>query len=59
MASGCGCKEVYRFFYPTLVSAHFCNSIPTVCSFKLFFPFFIPEKCTSQFDCLGSPQLND
>ena len=42
MSSGCGCKEVYRFphiTYPTpLVSALFCCSIPTFCSFlKMFF----------------------
>ena len=39
MSSGCGCKEVYRFPHPTsLVSALFCSSIPTFCSFfKMFF----------------------
>ena len=38
---GCGCKEVYRFPTP-LVSALFCSSIPTFCSFfnnKIFFVF--------------------
>ena len=38
VASGCGCKEVYRFphiTYPySLVSVLFCSSIPTFCSFK-------------------------
>ena len=37
VTSGCGCKEVYRFRHiaiPTpLVSALFCSSIPTFCSF--------------------------
>ena len=34
VASGCGCKEVYRFLIPTpLVSVLFCSSIPTFCSF--------------------------
>ena len=47
VASGCGCKEVYRFPYilliPThLVSVHFC-SIPTFCSFLKCFSFFY--KC--------------
>ena len=35
VASGCGCKEVYRFLIlliPTpLVSVLFCSSIPTFC----------------------------
>ena len=39
VATGCGCKEAYRFphtTYPTpLVSVLFCSSIPTFCS--LFF----------------------
>ena len=39
VASGCGCKELYRFHHiyliPTpLVSALFCSSIPTFCSLK-------------------------
>ena len=38
VATGCGCKEVYRFFLilliPTpLVSVLFYSSIPTFCSF--------------------------
>ena len=38
VSSGCGCKEVYIDFVilliPTpLVSALFCSSIPTFCSF--------------------------
>ena len=43
VASGCGCKEVYRFSYyvliPTpLVSVLFCSSIPTFCSFlKMYY----------------------
>ena len=38
MASGCGCKEVYRFPHTTpLVSILFCSSIPTFCSFKKMF----------------------
>ena len=40
MSSGCGCKEVYRFLIlliPTpLVSALFCSSIPTFCSFYIY-----------------------
>ena len=43
MTSGCGCKKVYRFPHmniPTpLVSALFCSSIPTFCSFKKCFSF--------------------
>ena len=40
VATGCGCKEVYRFPHTTydiptpLVSVLFCSSIPTFCSFK-------------------------
>ena len=42
MSSGCGCKEVYIDFLilliPTpLVFVLFCSSIPTFCSFFLFF----------------------
>ena len=40
MSSGCGCKEVYRFphitypyIYTPRVSALFCSSIPTFCSY--------------------------
>ena len=45
VSSGSGCKEVYRFphnilLIPTpLVSAHFCSSIPTYCSFFKCFSF--------------------
>ena len=46
VASGCGCKEVYRFphiIYPTpLVSVLFCSSIPTFCSFKKMFFVLVP-----------------
>ena len=43
VASGCGCKEVYRFLHTTpLVSVLFCSSIPTFCSFKkMFFVLYI------------------
>ena len=35
VATGCGCKEVYRFPHTTpLVSVLFCSSIPTFCSLK-------------------------
>ena len=42
VATGCGCKEVYRFphtiLIPTpLVSVLFCSSIPTFCSFFYVF----------------------
>ena len=42
VATGCGCKEVYRFPHTTfstpLLSVPFCSSIPTFCSFqKMFF----------------------
>ena len=47
MSSGCCCKEVYNyidfliFLIPTpLVSALFCSSIPTFCSFLKCFSFF-------------------
>ena len=42
VVSGCGCKEVYRFphiIIPILVSALFCSSIPTFCSFLKCFSF--------------------
>ena len=44
VATGCGCKEVYRFPHTTYPysSVLFCSSIPTFCSFKkmvfLLFP---------------------
>ena len=44
VVSGCGCNEVYRFphnfylfLYTPLISALFCSSIPTFCSFKKMF----------------------
>ena len=48
VASGCGCKEVYRFPhitypYTPLVYVLFCSSIPTICS---FFKCFIPIQMT-------------
>ena len=44
MSSGCGC-EVYKFPHTPFVSALFCSSIPTFCSFKkMFFLFFIIYK---------------
>ena len=41
VATGCGCKEVYRFLLiPTpLVSVLFCSSIPTFYSFLKCFSF--------------------
>ena len=49
MSSGCGCKEVYRFPHITYpyssciyISAIFCSSIPTFCSFKKKFFVLIP-----------------
>ena len=53
MSSGCGCKEVYTVYInflilliPTpLVSALFCSSIPTFCSFFSFlFQYFFVIK---------------
>ena len=50
VATGCGCKEVYRFFLilliPTpLVSVLFCSSIPTFCSFlKCFSSIYMSER---------------
>ena len=45
VASGCGCKEVYRFHHTTypysFVSFHFCSSISTFCSFLKCFSFII------------------
>ena len=42
VASGYGCKEIYRLPHTTyLVSALFCSSIPTFCSFLKCFSFFI------------------
>ena len=39
IASGCGCKEVYRFTHTTYPysSVLFYSSIPTFCSFKKMF----------------------
>ena len=44
VATGCGCKEVYRFPHTTypptpLVSVLFYSSIPTFCSFFKCFSF--------------------
>ena len=42
VATGCGCKEVYRFPHSTpLVSVIFYSSIPTFCSFFLMFSFLL------------------
>ena len=46
VATGCGCKEVYRFphtiLIPTpLVSVLFYSSIPTFCSFFVVFVFLL------------------
>ena len=51
VATGCGCKEVYRFphtTYPTpLVSVLFYSSIPTFCSLKKnVFRSFNKWQCT-------------
>ena len=40
VSSRCGCKEVYIFIPTPLVSALFCSSIPTFCSFLKYFSFF-------------------
>ena len=41
VATGCGCKEVYRFPHTTYPYSScicsFCSSIPTFCSFLMFF----------------------
>ena len=46
VATGCGCKEVYRFLIlliPTpLVSVLFCSSIPIFCSLKKKFFVLVP-----------------
>ena len=43
VATGCGCKEVYRFphiTYPySSCICFFCSSIPTFCSFLKCFSF--------------------
>ena len=48
VASGCGCKEVYRFPHITiptpLVSVLFCSSIPTLFIFLNVF-----RSCSSTF----------
>ena len=52
VASGCGCKEVYRFphiAYPySSCICSFCSSIPTFCSFKkcfsILFRYFFVTK---------------
>ena len=47
VASGCGCKEVYRFphiTYPySSCICSFCSSIPTFCSFKKMFFILVPK----------------
>ena len=56
MSSGCGCKEEYRFphillLIPTpLVSALFCSSIPTFCSFLKMFFFLVPVHFCNLFN---------
>ena len=44
VASGCGCKEVYRFPHTTYPysSVLFYSSIPTFCSFKKMFFVLVP-----------------
>ena len=51
VATGCGCKEVYRFphtTYPLLLLylLFFCSSIPTLCSFFKMFFRSIPTLCS-------------
>ena len=64
VASGCGCKEVYRFPHiPTpLVSVLFCSSIPTFCSFfKTFFVLYImssPGERNGKFNQNGKFRQN-
>ena len=47
VASGCGCKEVYRFphnYYLSLLLLHllfFCSSIPNFCSFLRYYNIYI------------------
>ena len=65
MSSGCGCKEVQYIDFlilliPTplvsaLVSALFCSSIPTFCSFLKCFSFFVPVHFCNLFNNF-SPQ---
>ena len=48
MASGCGCKQVYRFphiAYPYSSCIYsFCSSIPTFCSFLKRFYIYIYRR---------------
>ena len=45
-ATGCGCKEVYRFPHSTYPYSScicsFYSSIPTFCSFKIIFFVLVP-----------------
>ena len=49
VASGCGCKEVYRFSHSTYPYSScicsFYSSIPTFCSFLKCFSFFKNYNC--------------
>ena len=46
VASGCGCKEVYRFPIYISFCIFFCSSIPTFVHLKKCFLFFSNNKCT-------------
>ena len=47
VATGCGCKEVYR-----LVSVLFYSSIPTFCSFFLMFFVLVPVLFCNNILCI-------
>ena len=59
VATGCGCKEVYRFSHTTypysstlLVSVLFHSSIPTFCSLKKKFFVLVPVLFCNYFLCI-------
>ena len=48
VATGCGCKEVYRFPHTTYpYSVLFYSSIPTFCSLKKYFLVYRPVVYTA------------
>ena len=59
VATGCGCKEVYRFPHtPPLVSVLFCSSIPTFCSFLKCFSFLFQSFFVITFYVLNNFSRN-
>ena len=60
VATGCGCKEVYRFPHTTYPysSVLFCSSIPTFCSFKKMVFLLVPVLFVITFYVLNNFSRN-